>query len=391
MDMNESIVPHLKLNDPLIPREVMLSLGLHRPEKEEEIQRYHFMRLIASAKHVHLLYSDDTKEEKSRFIEELIWSRQKAAKSLDALPVLKARFEMKNTAAAVQREKNDEIVRHLRGLRYSSTKLNMYLDCPMRFYFQYVLGLQEKEDFLEEPEGVDIGIFIHEVLNTTYARFLGKQPAIDKDFETSFYAALDHAFDQTFNHKMKSDAFLLKEVVRHRMQRFLEHEKTREVREILYLEKSFTEMIVVDDVPYAFEARMDRIDRLADGTILVIDYKTGSSRNIPGKLASLESMEYTRASIKDNITSFQLPLYIRLIEHHFPKERIDAAIYDIRTTEIKRYFIENDDESRRRRTAICAQSLEHILKEITSPEVPFVADTGDRERCHTCPFFNICR
>ena len=49
MDVNEAELPRLTVYEPLIPREVMLSLGLNSLEREEEIQRYHFMRLISSA------------------------------------------------------------------------------------------------------------------------------------------------------------------------------------------------------------------------------------------------------------------------------------------------------------------------------------------------------
>ena len=77
MDMNESVMPSLRIQEPLIPRDIMLGLGLSRVEKEEEIQRYHFKRLISSAKNVHLVYSENDKNEKSRFIEELVWEKQK--------------------------------------------------------------------------------------------------------------------------------------------------------------------------------------------------------------------------------------------------------------------------------------------------------------------------
>jgi len=50
MDVNEGTLPNLNIYEPLIPREVMISLNLDRLELEEEIQRYQFMRLISSAK-----------------------------------------------------------------------------------------------------------------------------------------------------------------------------------------------------------------------------------------------------------------------------------------------------------------------------------------------------
>jgi inactivated superfamily I helicase len=65
MDMNEGVMPRIRMNEPLIPREVMLALGLSQIEKEEEIQRYHFMRLIAHAKRSYLVYEDNGVKERA--------------------------------------------------------------------------------------------------------------------------------------------------------------------------------------------------------------------------------------------------------------------------------------------------------------------------------------
>ena len=58
LDVNEGVLPRLNIYAPLIPREVMISLGLDQMELEEEIQRYQFMRLLSSAKDVHLIYRE---------------------------------------------------------------------------------------------------------------------------------------------------------------------------------------------------------------------------------------------------------------------------------------------------------------------------------------------
>ena len=66
LNANEGVLPRLNVYEPLIPREVMISLDLDRLENEEEIQRYQFMRLISAAKQVHLVYEENAKNEKSR-------------------------------------------------------------------------------------------------------------------------------------------------------------------------------------------------------------------------------------------------------------------------------------------------------------------------------------
>jgi hypothetical protein len=391
MDMNESVLPKLHLQEPLIPREVMLALGLTRLEKEEEIQRYQFMRLITAAENVHLVYAEGAQKEKSRFIEELVWQRQKESGTLDALPVLGARFGATPAAEKAPREKTGEVLACLGKARYSATNLNTYLACPMQFYFRYLLGLEEKEDLSDEPEGAEIGNFVHEFLSSVFQRYIGKRPVIDAAFEKHYFAALDDLFARTLARKMKSGAFLVKEILNHRLREFLEHEKTRPVEEIVCLEKDVTEELAAGGARFTFTARIDRIDRLTDGTLLIIDYKTGSSRLMPGKAAALSAMTMTRESIRDTVGSFQLPLYAELVGRRFGEGRIDAALYDIRAAELRYFFEGADDETRRVKAARCREAMDHVLGELVDPAVPFAADDTDRTRCSHCPYFYACR
>lgn len=391
MDMNESIVPKLRTAEPLIPREVMLSLGLDRVEKEEEIQRYRFMRLISGARHVHLVYAENDRLEKSRFIEELIWARQKKTGDFAPFPVTTAKLTAPFSLKRREREKRPEVVEYLRKMRYSATRVNTYLDCPMKFYFQYVLGLREKEDFSEEPEGAEIGTYVHGLLNKAYDEFRGKAPVIDHAFTERFFRLLHATFDETFGKKMKSDGFLVKEVILHRMQRFLEGEKARPVDEIVHLEKTFTGDISFPGLAVAFEARIDRLDRMNDGTLVVVDYKTGSTDKMPARLAALEGMDLSFDGIKRAVASFQLPIYLHLASRAFPGVPMDAALYDLRTAELKNFYREKTDTEKAARTKHCMAALQYILEEIVNPEVPFRGEDQNRDHCLQCPFFYACR
>ena len=86
MDANENILPKISVYEPLIPRQIMEGLGLERLKQEEEIQRYHFMRLVMGAKSAYFVYDDNPEKERSRFLEEIIWQRQMDAGTLKAVP-----------------------------------------------------------------------------------------------------------------------------------------------------------------------------------------------------------------------------------------------------------------------------------------------------------------
>jgi hypothetical protein len=133
MDANESVLPSLKIYEPLIPREIMISLGINRIEKEEEIQRYQFTRLVRSAKTAHLLYQKRNEKEKSRFLEEIIWEKEKES-GLGSVQVPQASFNVKVLPKRLEIEKTPDTVKFLKEMSYSASSVNTYLWCPLRFY-----------------------------------------------------------------------------------------------------------------------------------------------------------------------------------------------------------------------------------------------------------------
>lgn len=393
MDMNESVVPRVRPSEPLVPRDVLLSLGLRRPACEEEIQRYQFKRLIAAARAVHLVYSSDQKHERSRFIEELVWERQKEEKAMVSVPVNAPRISAAAAPPASGRAKSPAMVAALAGMTYSATRLNMYLSCPLQFYFRYVLGLKEREDAAETVDGSDIGQFIHEQLHDVFKQFIGRKPDISPDLIGRALEKIVRSFDDSFAPRMRSDAFLVREVVEFRLRRFLEADARRPVEEVIALEKRYTGTLPTSSGVFRLEARIDRIDRMEGGDFIILDYKTGGSLPPSPRLSALVDMPLDRRAIRSRLGSFQLPLYIFMARQQGMEGRVDAALYDLRSSDIKQFFKarEMDDSSRDSRMARCIDAMGQILSEIVDPSVAFAADTEDPRLCSRCPYRNMCR
>jgi len=398
MDANESVLPSLKIYEPLIPREIMISLGINRIEKEEEIQRYQFTRLIRSAKNVHLLYQKRDEKEKSRFLEEIIWEKEKQS-GLGVVSVPQASFNVKVLPKRLEIEKTPGAVKFLKEMDYSASSINTYLWCPLRFYYQYVLGLKEKEELLDEPEGRDIGIFIHELFETVFSCFIGKAPRIDKAFKDVFFATLDKKFNDEFKKKLKSDSFLIKEVLDVRLARFLENENKRGVAKILCLEKTFKSKLEFASGTFGFKSIVDRIDKLSDGSILILDYKTGDSDIMPdANMEKIRNAGFQRKAIKHTVKSFQLPLYLHMVgcDPKFSCQNINAALYFIKNTNkdlgLARLF-RNQEQLENKVNIMQAymEALGYVLKDILNPDKPFLADDEDPGHCSFCPFFYLCR
>lgn len=391
MDANESVLPSLRLNEPLIPRQIMISLGLNRLEQEEEIQRYHFTRLISSAKNVHLIYDDSFGKERSRFIEELIWKKEKEKKKQQEFMRREARFRVDVLEKREGINKNPKVISYLKDFCFSPSSADTYVNCPLQFYYQYVLGLEEKEELCDEPQGNEIGIFIHDLLEDGYRRFVGKSMVINDSFRKSFNDLFEKRFRDRMEARMGPDAFMVKDVLKYRLERFLDNEEGRDVREIICLEKGhFGDTISFPSGNVRFKYRIDRVDRLEDGYILVIDYKTGMMPRPPADLKKLEEMSFDRISIKDTIHSFQLPIYYSFVKSKYSDLKINAALYNIREPGKFVYFIKQKNiETADRTLEICMKALEAIILEIRDPCRQFESDT-DSQSCRYCPFSGLC-
>ncbi len=398
MDANENKLPALKIAQPLIPREIMVRLGLDQLEQEEEIQRYQFRRLISSAERVYLVYQQDNRSERSRFIEEIIWEREKAERKLDIVGVSQARFRIDMQPRRVSIRKKPHELEFLRSMTYSASGVNAYLACPLQFYYRYVLGLEEKDDLLEIPEAADIGTFIHELLETTYARFLNKRPVIDGAFEQYFFQEMDERFRRKLQRRMRSDSFLLKEVLDLRMKEFLEFERTRPVVQVLGLERAMKGNIRFGNGrEFSFQARIDRIDRFADGTVAVTDYKTGDVKHlVPRRGARMDPALFERKWIRDNVKSFQLPLYLYFLDTHYGRERTNACLYNIREAGARdclTFLLGTEDDVKNKDSVMAGYmaALGFILEEINDPERNFEPDDSDEHTCGYCPFGALCK
>lgn len=376
IDVNEGVLPNLRIYEPLIPREVMIKLSLDRLELEEEIQRYGFMRLISSASNIHLVYLQNQDKVRSRFIEELIWEQEQRQKSIGTVEIFRGEFESSVHRNEKFIPKTKEIIAFLESFRFSASSINTYMRNPYDFYLQYVLGLKERDDLLENLQSRHIGTFIHNLFEKTFKVFLGKKPVIDESFKKYFYKIYESDFNQTFSKSRRSDTFLMETVLRTRLDRFLKEEAKRcqEVEKVLYIERKFEHYLKFINREVRFTYRVDRVDQMQDGTILILDYKTGSIDPMPKSSDNLKLVELNRVNVRDQVYSFQMPLYAQYLIEQYPGQPVDAALYHLRTMELNYFLHKRPLEEIKETLEIYQQALEVIIEELFNIEVPFIND-----------------
>ncbi|MDD5044500.1 MAG: PD-(D/E)XK nuclease family protein [Candidatus Omnitrophica bacterium] len=391
LDVNETILPRLRIFEPLVPRDVTVALGIDRLEKEEEIQRYQFMRLVSGGRQVNLIYEESKDKEKSRFIEELIWEKEKAENSLEAVVVRKASFQVKVLPKKLRIEKTPQVLRSLEEMVFSASRVDTYIRCPLQFYYRYVLGLKEKEELSDDPEASDIGTFLHELLKEAFGKFLHKAPVIDEKFRDYFMRLYEQKFDSAFKNKMRSDSFMLKAIVDERLKSFLDAEAKRGIKEVLELEQERNFSVALDKKDYKFTAIVDRVDRLTDDSLLIIDYKSGSAELPVRSPDKIKEMELSRESVKHLIKSFQLPVYFYCIKNVYPALPLNVGLYHLRTADIDCYVKQKDLNTVEDIMAVFKKPLGFILDEILSPYAVFQADDEEPRICENCAYFYLCR
>ena len=300
-------------DDPLLPQPVRRALGLPTARDRELAARHHFDELAAGCDELHLFSVDDGKAEPSRFVERLLWERQRDGRILDGASLLShVHYRMSLVAPAPPAiAKTPEVAARLPTMSFSASSLDAYLACPLRFHHSRVLGLREKDEATGEVDRMEIGTVVHEAIPRFLAPFAGG-PAIEP-------GALDArrmdeiAVERLRAHFGDHEAGPLRIVagqVRERLGAFVT-EWLRPLASRTRLALTALEQTI--EAPWEGRQLSGRLDAVfaRDGRPWIVDWKTGSSTDwILGRHDRLVPGD--RSTWQDGLRSTQLPMYLLL-------------------------------------------------------------------------------
>ncbi|MBW1975984.1 MAG: PD-(D/E)XK nuclease family protein [Deltaproteobacteria bacterium] len=345
LDVNEGVLPDVEEVNPLIPHGVRPALGLPDRQKDEEILRYHFERLIQSAKEVHLFWQFQTtgsgsgkagfneKKTRSRYVEKIIWDIEKReekffSESREAHRLRKSTLDLQPQGLLRPKflHKDDRfrgIIKRKIG-KISPSLLATYLECPLKFFYSKVLGLSSPQ-LPEEIEHTQLGIAVHGALEKFFRKTVKNRfPAIVRrknlKFEKLFGLFKTVLEKQDFYRLLSPEKrFLMLKGAEYRLRKYLENHP--EETEILGLEKDYGMSFEVDGSIFELFGRIDRIDRRG-GCYVVLDYKTGYVNGIrTTKFLDLDVSPWlskkkfdreTLEEIVERLPDLQLPFYVYL-------------------------------------------------------------------------------
>ena len=411
LSMNEGIFPLRKAANSFIPYNLRRGFGLPTYEHQDSVWAYHFYRLIYRASHVSLLY--DTRSnglqtgEVSRFVHQLHYHYE--------VP-LQNKLLVYNVSSAktpaLQVKKTDEVMQRLNAFHkggnraISASAVNTYLDCPLKFYFSVVEGIQEEEEVSETIESNVFGSILHKVMEELYMPLCGKivtadlLKAIKKDTPV-LTGAIARAFAEIFFmsdvvRPLTGQNFLIGEMIRKYVEKILERDSKLTPFRYIESERKINRLFTLGDNRTEIQLKgfIDRIDEVRDA-IRIIDYKSGSGTSVFTSVESLFDKED-----KDRAKAvMQVFMYSWMLGAAPAGKTIQPGIYYMRTLFSDSFAASVSRRIERTKTEPVTDfsayseafegELRRCLDEIFGRETPFTQTTTEKA-CAWCPFKDIC-
>ena len=240
------------------------------------------------ASNIHLIYNSvsegiDTGE-KSRYIQqlELLENQNYSVEQI----ISHYPFSSSQSAPEVF-EKTESLISRLKEIAeigFSPSSLNRYIDNPINFFDEYVIGVRSNKEVNEFPEARGIGVIFHNTMETIYKPFIGKKFDI-KTLEISLNKIdklLDHEFIQEYGRNYdRGKNMIIYKVIKNTIKKLIQVDldKIKKGIELKIIDiESKLEIDLVTEktkIKYKLKGTVDRIQS-ENGDIKIIDYKTGS-------------------------------------------------------------------------------------------------------------------
>ncbi len=405
-DVQDGIIPLNKSIDTLIPEQIYKYLKLPAYKEKEEMNRFYFYRIIKSAKQTHLLYIEDDNLIRSRYIEEIIWEKEKSSKKIGLFKINNISFPIninpQQEILSIKKDKN--ILNKLSNMEFSSTSIDTYIKCKLQFYFKYILKLEEENKIEEETDNLKSGSIIHEILKNTYLPFKGKIITYEnkKDVLDSFYNATEKEFNKL---PLTPQNYLLKKIIEKRLSIFIDYDLTeRDSIKIIDTEKGIKiDYNFNEEQKIKLKGYIDKIE-FRNGEYFIIDYKSGSSSYY--KKVNKVDFNLNMEEIHKNVISLQMPIYtILYLNKNKEIENLEAKYIflknipnNIKEMFLKFYTIKNEKKLKKDEKKFneifpfYKKVLDTTIKDIFSLETNFEPyEEMDEKECLNCPYRNICR
>ena len=378
---NEGVLPSNNFHNSLIPFDLRKKYNLTTIIEDDARTSYDFYHLLLRASNIHLIYNSvsegvDTGE-KSRFIHqlELIESpNHNIQHIISHYPFNPSDNEPEKF------EKTDTLITRLNQIAesgFSPSSLNRYIDNPINFFDEYVIGIKSSEKVNEFPEARGIGIIFHNTMEKIYKSFKGKKinPEKLKTSLNSIDKLLDKEFITEYGNKYeRGKNIIIYKVLKDTIKRLIKADINKISKgielKIIDIESKLEIDLVTEKskIKYKLKGTVDRIQS-ENGNIKIIDYKTGSFE--PYKLSFKNYQDLIDKKKKE---AFQLLCYCVMYSRSNKKtQNLNAGIISFKNINLglitlKKSKTENYNNIELDNFKLI---LDNIIEEIFDPNISF--------------------
>lgn len=397
-----------------IPYTLRAAFELPTPEHHEGVYAYYFYRLIQRAEEVTMLYSSHTDDkstgEPSRYIRQLDYESPHTVERFEVgVDVNLMRQE------AIEVAKDERVMQALSRFvdpmqkgSLSPTALYRYVACPLRFYFHSVARLRTEDTVAEEVDAPMFGTILHAAVQRLYGRIKGEShpgntlQAMLKAGEVE--RAVEESIAENYLNRREAkvedypgNLLLVRNIVIRYLKRgVMAYDAAHDSFTVQGCEcpVDFSFPFSVDGVDYRLKMSgiADRVDRLDDGTLRVVDYKTGTPHL---DFKGLDLLFHGEARDRQSNT-LQTLLYAMMLSHN---EGCDSlpSLYYVRNMHREEYSPLLQDKELQITGAPYSRYAEQFetllretLAELYDPSIPF-RQCEDPKTCQYCDFKVICK
>ena len=419
LSVNEGQLPKSGGDSSFIPYNLRKAFGMTTIEHKIAVYAYYFYRLLQRAERITLMYNTSSdglnRGEWSRFMLQFLieWPHPITRQFLEA-------GQSPQGTSPITVEKTPDVMRRMQSLfdvranpkaKFSPSALNYYLDCPLKFYYRYVAGLSAPDEVSAEIDSATFGSIFHYAAEHIYKDLTTHGKVINKEAletllrnEVKLQDYVDTAFKKLFfnvpqNEKPEYNGVQLinSAVIARYLKQLLQNDLRYAPFTFIASEMEVDEPIDIQTPKGVIKSRIggiiDRMDS-KDGTLRIVDYKTGGTPKTPENIEQL----FTPADNRPNYI-FQTFLYAAilcrkqslkvapsLLYIHRAASESYSPVIEMGAPRQPKVPVNNfaffEDEFRER--------LHGLLQEIFSQEETF-SQTEDTRKCEYCDFRSLCK
>lgn len=420
LSVNEGQLPKSGGDSSFIPYNLRKAFGMTTIEHKIAVYAYYFYRLLQRAERITLIYNTSSdglnRGEWSRFMLQFLieWPHPITRQFLEA-------GQSPQGTSSITVEKTPDVMRRMQSLfdvranpkaKFSPSALNYYLDCPLKFYYRYVAGLSAPDEVSAEIDSATFGSIFHYAAEHIYKDLTTHGKVINKEAletllrnEVKLQDYVDTAFKKLFfnvpqNEKPEYNGVQLinSAVIARYLKQLLQNDLRYAPFTFIASEMEVDEPIDIQTPKGVIKSRIggiiDRMDS-KDGTLRIVDYKTGGDADTPPHVESLFIPDKKRSNYV-----FQTFLYAAIMCRKQPTMKIAPALLYIHRAATETYSpVIQMGEPRKPKEAVedfskyekeYRERLQGLLEEIFNPEKSFT-QTEIIDKCTYCDFKALCK